>query len=101
MFEFCLCSHCACVSVSQNGMFIFRPPWHGADELLRSWFKPNAPWRQICLQDVMNEVYAQRWIPLPLAFNHQGLKREKWIETDDAKIVHYKAGYVFVCVSDW
>ncbi len=38
------------------------------------WWKPNAPHRQICLQDLMNEVFRSRWAPLPEAFNFQGYK---------------------------
>lgn len=71
-------------------MFIFFPHLPGVGELFRSWFKPNAPWRQICLQDVMNEVYQNRWQPIPEAFNHQGLKRNIWLRTDFASVVHFK-----------
>lgn len=45
-----------------NGFFVLNKfaPWNNEmEKLLRAWWKPNAPWRQICLQDLMNEVYAK------------------------------------------
>jgi hypothetical protein len=39
--------------------------------LFRVWYKPSAPIRPICLQDIMNEVFAGTWHDLTDAFNFQ------------------------------
>jgi hypothetical protein len=77
-----------------NGFFILNkfPPWQNEMErLLRAWWKPNAPWRQICLQDLMNEVYQKNWQALPESFNvqtvKQGILPEAW---QHAVLLHYK-----------
>ena len=60
-----------------NGFFILikNGPWkHEAEKLLRKWWKPDAPWRQICLQDLLNEVYEKNWQHMPEAFNAQAAK---------------------------
>lgn len=75
-----------------NGMFILAYPQR--EELLRHivqvWWKPNPPWRQICLQDVMNEAYRNQWQPLPEAFNVQGFKHGIWSDTSYAVFLHFR-----------
>ena len=73
-----------------NGMFIANPALHYALELIYAWWKPNAPFRQICLQDIMNEVYTNKWKALPEGYNHQGLKHGHYHDTSAAIFVHYK-----------
>jgi hypothetical protein len=77
-----------------NGFFVLvlAPPWNAeAETLLRAWWKPNAPWRQICLQDLMNEVYARKWQAMPEAFNvqtvKQGILPDSW---QHAIFLHFK-----------
>jgi hypothetical protein len=77
-----------------NGFFVLvlASPWNNeAETLLRAWWKPNAPWRQICLQDLMNEVYARKWQAMPEAFNvqtvKQGILPDSW---QHAIFLHFK-----------
>ncbi len=75
-----------------NGFFVLVRAWRREEEeLLRVWWKPSAPWRQICLQDLMNEVYARKWQAMPEAFNvqtvKQGILGDSW---KHAILLHYK-----------
>jgi hypothetical protein len=73
-----------------NGFFVMSPKLEFAEELLHSWWKEDPPWRQICLQDIMNEVFAKRWKALPEAYNFQGLKHGHFDNACNAHFVHYK-----------
>ncbi len=73
-----------------NGFFVMSPKLEFAEELLHSWWKEDPPWRQICLQDIMNEVFAKRWKPLPEAYNFQGLKHGHFHNACSAHFVHFK-----------
>ena len=63
-------------------------------ELLHAWWQDNPPWRQIAMQDIMNEVFNQQWKPLPEDYNFQGMKNGHYWEVCSARFVHYK-GKVF------
>ncbi len=80
-----------------NGFFVLNNrAWNNElDRLLRAWYKPNSPWRQICLQDLMNEVYLKNWQAMPEAFNvqtvKQGILPDAW---QHAILLHYKDCHV-------
>ena len=73
-----------------NGFFIMNGKLEVIEELIHAWWAPSPPWRQIAMQDIMNEVYDGRWKPLPEDFNFQGMKHGHYWEPCSAKFVHYK-----------
>lgn len=73
-----------------NGFFVMSPNVQVATELIQSWWKDNPPWRQICLQDIMNEVFARRWKALPENYNFQGLKHGHYAVACGATFIHFK-----------
>jgi hypothetical protein len=44
--------------------FVMHPNVFDAEQMLRTLWKPNAPYRRNGFRDVMNEVYMNRWISL-------------------------------------
>jgi lipopolysaccharide biosynthesis glycosyltransferase len=73
-----------------NGVFVMNCKLEIIEELLHSWWKDSPPWRQIAMQDIMNEVFAKRWKPLPEVYNFQGMKHGHQFNACGAQFVHYK-----------